>query len=512
MTKIITRKLLVAASVSAALFAGSAFAAKDITVAVASNFTTLDPYDANDTLSQQVAKSFYQGLFGLDKEMKVKNVLAESYTVSDDGLVYTVKLRQGVKFQDGTDFNAEAVKANLDRASNPDNKLKRYNLYKNIASTDAVDPTTVKITLKQPFSAFINILAHPATVMISPAALQKYGKEIGFHPVGTGPYALDTWNQTDFVKVKKNAGYWEQGLPKLDSITWRPVVDNNTRAAMLQTGEAQFAFPIPYEQAAVLQKNARLDLVTTPSIMQRYISMNVTQKPFDDPKVREALNYAINRDALVKVAFAGYATPAAGVVPPAIAFAETFKPWPYDPAKARQLLKEAGYPNGFTTTLWSSHNHSTAQKVLQFTQQQLAQVGVKVKLTAMDAGQRAAEVEGKGQKESGVRMFYTGWTASTGEADWALSPLFASQNWPPRLFNTAFYSNPQVDKDLTEALHTNDNAQKENLYRNAQETIWKESPWIPLVVEKLVSAHSKSLTGFYMMPDTGFSFEEADIK
>lgn len=512
MTQPITRKLLVAASISAALFAGSAFAAKDVTVAVASNFTTLDPYDANDTLSQQVAKSFYQGLFGLDKEMKVKNVLAESYTVSDDGLVYTVKLRQGVKFQDGTDFNAAAVKVNLDRASNPDSKLKRYNLYKNIASTEAVDPSTVKITLKQPFSAFINILAHPATAMISPAALEKYGKEIGFHPVGTGPYALDTWNQTDFVRVKKNASYWEQGLPKLDSITWRPVVDNNTRAAMLQTGEAQFAFPIPYEQAAVLQKNDKLDLVTTPSIMQRYISMNVTQKPFDNPKVREAINYAINRDALVKVAFAGYATPATGVVPPAIAFAEPFKAWPYDPAKARALLKEAGYPNGFETTLWSSHNHSTAQKVLQFTQQQLAQVGVKVKLTAMDAGQRAEEVEGKGQKESGVRMFYTGWSASTGEADWALSPLFASQNWPPTLFNTAFYSNPQVDKDLTEALKTTDNAQKASLYKNAQEIIWKESPWVPLVVEKLVSAHSKSLSGFYMMPDTGFSFEEADIK
>ncbi|WP_313081669.1 glutathione ABC transporter substrate-binding protein GsiB [Atlantibacter sp.] len=512
MTQPITRKLLVAASISAALFAGSAFAAKDVTVAVASNFTTLDPYDANDTLSQQVAKSFYQGLFGLDKEMKVKNVLAESYTVSDDGLVYTVKLRQGVKFQDGTDFNAAAVKVNLDRASNPDNKLKRYNLYKNIASTEAVDPATVKITLKQPFSAFINILAHPATAMISPAALEKYGKEIGFHPVGTGPYALETWNQTDFVKVKKNASYWEQGLPKLDTITWRPVVDNNTRAAMLQTGEAQFAFPIPYEQAAVLQKNDNLDLVTTPSIMQRYISMNVTQKPFDNPKVREAINYAINRDALVKVAFAGFATPATGVVPPAIAFAEPFKAWPYDPAKARALLKEAGYPNGFETTLWSSHNHSTAQKVLQFTQQQLAQVGVKVKLTAMDAGQRAAEVEGKGQKESGVRMFYTGWSASTGEADWALSPLFASQNWPPTLFNTAFYSNPQVDKDLTEALKTTDNAQKASLYKDAQQIIWKESPWVPLVVEKLVSAHSKSLSGFYMMPDTGFSFEEADIK
>jgi len=485
MTKFVARPWLLAASVTAALAASPAFAAKDVVVAVASNFTTLDPYDANDTLSQAVAKSFYQGLFGLDKEMKLKNVLAESYTVSDDGLVYTLKLRSGVKFQDGTDFNAEAVKVNLDRASNKENSLKRYNLYKNIASTEAVDPTTVKITLKEPFSAFINILAHPATAMISPDALKKYGKEIGFHPVGTGPYELVTWNQTDFVKVKKFAGYWQKGLPKLDSITWRPVVDNNTRAAMLQTGEAQFAFPIPYEQAAILQKNSKLELVASPSIMQRYISMNVTQKPFDNPKVREAINYAINRQALVKVAFAGYATPATGVVPPSIQYAETYKPWPYDPAKARELLKEAGFPNGFSTTLWSSHNHSTAQKVLQFTQQQLAQVGIKAQLTAMDAGQRAAEVEGKSQKESGVRMFYTGWSASTGEADWALSPLFASQNWPPTLFNTAFYSNPQVDKDLSDALKTTKPEEKARLYKDAQDTIWKESPWIPLVVEKL---------------------------
>ncbi len=512
MTQFVSRKWQVGVAVAAALAAAPALAAKDVVVAVASNFTTLDPYDANDTLSQAVAKSFYQGLFGLDKDMKLQNVLAESYTVSDDGLVYTIKLRQGVKFQDGTDFNAEAVKANLDRASNADNKLKRYNLYKNIAKTDAVDASTVKITLKEPFSAFINILAHPATAMISPKALAQYGKEIGFHPVGTGPYSLETWNQTDFVKVKKNPDYWQKGLPKLDSITWRPVVDNNTRAAMLQTGEAQFAFPIPYEQAALLEKNSKLELVASPSIMQRYISLNVTQKPFDNPKVREAINYAINRQALVKVAFAGYATPATGIVPPTLAYAQSYPAWKYDPAKARELLKEAGFPNGFSTTLWSSHNHSTAQKVLQFTQQQLAQVGIKAQLTAMDAGQRAAEVEAKGQKESGVRMFYTGWSASTGEADWALSPLFASQNWPPTLFNTAFYSNPQVDKDLVDALKTTNSEEKARLYKDAQDTIWKESPWVPLVVEKLVSAHNKNLTGFYIMPDTGFSFDNADLK
>jgi glutathione transport system substrate-binding protein len=312
--------------------------------------------------------------------------------------------------------------------------------------------------------------------------------------------------------VKKWDGYWKPGYPKLDSITWRPVVDNNTRAAMLQTGEANFAFPVPYEQAKLLEKNSKLAVVTTPSIMQRYISLNVTQKPFDNPKVREALEYAINRQALAKVAFSGYATPATGIVPPTIDFAQTYPAISYDPAKAKALLKEAGYPNGFETTLWSSHNHSTAQKVLQFTQQQLAQVGVKVKVTAMDAGQRAAEVEGKGQKESGVRMFYTGWSASTGEADWALTPLFATTAWPPAIFNTAFYSNPKVDKDLADALKTTDRAEKARLYKDAQDTIWQDHPWIPLVVEQLVSANSKNLSGFYVMPDTSFNFDEATLK
>ncbi|MGG4622965.1 glutathione ABC transporter substrate-binding protein GsiB [Serratia odorifera] len=506
------RSLLAVAVLLAVTGAAPAWAAKDAVIAVASNFTTLDPYDANDTLSQAVAKSFYQGLFGFDKDMKLVNVLADSYQASADGLSYTIKLRSGIKFHDGSEFNAEAVKANLDRASNPDSRLKRYNLFKMIDKTEVVDPTTVKIVLKAPFSAFINNLAHPAAAMISPAALKQYGKEIGFHPVGTGPYQFDTWNQTDYVKVKKFAGYWQPGLPKLDSITWRPVVDNNTRAAMLQTGEATFAFPIPYEQAKVLQNNDKLAVVTAPSIMQRYISINVTQKPFDDPKVRQALNYAINKQALIKVAFAGYAVPAEGPVPPSIDFATRYQPWPYDPAKARELLKQAGYPNGFTTTLWSSHNHSTAQKVLQFAQQQLAQVGVKVKVTAMDAGQRAAQVESVGVKDTGVRLFYTGWSASTGEADWALSPLFASQSAPPKLFNTAFYSNPQVDRDLGDALATTDRARKQQLYKDAQDRIWADAPWIFLATERLLSANNKQLSGFYVMPDTSFSFENADLK
>ena len=512
MKQTIMRRAVLATVMLSAMASGSAWAAKDVVIAVGSNFTSLDPYDANDTLSQAVAKSFYQGLFGFDKDMKLVNVLADSYTVSPDGLTYTIKLHPGIKFQDGTDFNAAAVKVNLDRASNPESHLKRYNLFKMIAKTDVVDANTVKITLKAPFSAFINNLAHPSAVMISPAALTKYGKDIGFHPVGTGPYVLDQWNQTDFVKVKKFDGYWKKGEPKLDTITWRPVVDNNTRAAMLQTGEADLAYPVPYEQAALLEKNSKLQLVTSPSILQRYISFNVTQKPFDNLKVRQAINYAINKQALIKVAFAGYAVPAEGPLPAGIEYSAKYQPWPYDPAKARELLKEAGYPNGFTTTLWSSHNSSTAQKVIQFAQQQLAQVGIKVTVTAFDAAQRAAQVENVGQKESGLRMFYTGWSASTGEADWALTPLFATQSAPPKQFNTAFYSNPQVDKDLSDALNTTDKTAKAKLYKDAQDRIWADAPWAFLATERLLSASNKRLTGFYVMPDTSFNFDNADLK
>ena len=510
--KCFPRLLLSPALALSVWVATPAMAAKDVVFAVASTFTTTDPYDANDTLSQAVVKSFYQGLFGFDRSMKMVPVLAESYQASKDGLVYTVKLKKGIKFHDGTDFNAEAVKANFDRVTNPDNKLKRYSLYNNIAKTEVVDDYTARITLKTPFSAFINQLAHPSGVMISPTAIAKYGKEIAFNPVGTGPFKFVEWKATDYLKVAKFDGYWKKGYPKVDTITWRPVVDNNSRAAMMQTGEAQFTFPVPYELDAVLKQKPDLELDAAPSIVLRYLSMNTTQKPFDNPKVREAIAYAINKEALVKVAFNGYATPAQGVVPPGVEYNVKLGPWPYDVAKAKQLMAEAGYPNGFETELWSAYNHSIAQKVTQFLQQQLGQIGIKVKITLLEAGQRVEKVESwQDAATAPVRLYYVGWSSSTGEADWALRPLLASESIPPRLFNTAYYKSAQVDADIKGALGTTDKTQKAKFYRDAQETIWKDAPWAPLVVEKLLSAHNKKLTGVYVMPDASFDFTEVDL-
>ena len=504
---------LSAALALAAAFAPNAFAAKDVVVAVQSNFTSMDPYDANDTLSQAVAKSFYQGLMGFDKTMKMVPVLAESYTASKDGLSYTFKLKKGIKFQDGTDFNAEAVKANFDRVTNPDNKLKRYTLYKNIAKTEAVDASTVKFTLAEPFSAFVNTLAHPSAVIISPAALQKFGKAISQNPVGTGPFKFVEWKQTDYMKVEKFDGYWRKGYPKVDTITWRPVVDNNSRSAIMQTGEANFTYPLPYEQAELLKTKPNLEVTAAPSIVHRYISFNTQQKPFDNPKVREALNYAINKEALVKVVFGGYAIPAEGVVPKEVAFSTKLGPWPYNPVKARELLKEAGYPNGFETTLWSAYNYTTAQKLIQFVQQQLSVVGVKATVQALEAGQRVEKVESwQDPATAPVRMYYVGWSSSTGEADWAMRPLLASESFPPKSFNTAYYKNDAVDADIQNALKTVDVAEKTKLYADAQQRIWKDAPWIFLATEQLLSARTKNLSGFYMMPDASFNFDEIELK
>lgn len=510
MTQRLTRVAVALTLAGAAL---SALAAKDVTVAVYSNFTTTDPYDANDTLSQAVAKSFYQGLYGFDKDMKLHPVLAESYAVSKDGKVYTIKLRSGVKFQDGTAFNAEAVKVNFDRASNPENKLRRYSLFQNIEKTEAVNPSTVRITLKQPFSAFINTLAHPSAVMISPAALKEYGKSIGQHPVGTGPFKFVEWRTTDYLKVAKFDGYWRKGYPKVDSITWRPVVDNNTRAAVMQTNEAQFAYPVPPEAVAALSKKPSLEVTAAPSIMNQYITFNTLQKPFDNVKVREAINYAINKQALVKVAFGGYAKPSEGVVPQGVEYAVKMGPWPYDPAKARQLLKEAGYPNGFETTLWAAFNNTTSQKAIQFVQQQLAQVGIKVQVQALEAGQRVERVESAPNPATApVRMYYVAWSSSTGEADWAMRPLLASESFPPRLFNMAYYKNPTVDADIAKALLTTDQAEKARLYGEAQKQVWKDAPWAFLATLQLVSVRARNLQGFYVMPDSSFNFDEIELK
>lgn len=282
---------------------------------------------------------------------------------------------------------------------------------------------------------------------------------------------------------------------------------------MLRTKEAAFIQPMPVEQVKDIENDPELKLNVVPSIMMRYLSINNAHKPFDDVRVRKAISLAINREALCKVAFSGYARPATGVLPLPIPSAVDLGVPKYDPQEAKRLLAEAGFPNGFSTKLWSGYNNSTSSKVIQFIQQQLAQVGIKAQVQALEAGQRVEKVESHQDAATApVRLYYTGWSSSTGEADWGLRPLFAGDKTPPSMYNISYYKNPTVDADIMKALGTTDRAEKTKLYTEVQEEIWKDAPWAFLVTEKLLYATSKKLTGMYVMPDANYFFEEIDLQ
>jgi glutathione transport system substrate-binding protein len=373
---------------------------------------------------------------------------------------------------------------------------------------EVVDPLTAKIVLKEPFGAFLNNMAHPGTFMVSPAALAQYGRDIRVHPVGTGPFSFVSY-QTDTIKAVKNAHYWRAGYPKVDSVTWTAVPEAGARFAKLVTGEAQFIYSLPPELVKAAQANKDVTVVTAPSIIARWLAPNTLKKPYDDIRVRQALNYAIDKNALVKVVFNGFGEPLDSVIPPNLAFHVKQGPWPYDPAKAKQLLAEAGYPNGFETEIWGGSS-TLARRGMEFIQQQLAQVGIKANVVAMEAGTLAQKTSGapNGQ-DVPARLHYTGWSASTGDADWGLRPLLYGKTF---IFNTAYWNNPEANALMEAGLATADTAKRAEAYTKVQALIWKEAPWAFLTVDKLLAGERNNLSGVYYLPDGGVLTEEAELK
>lgn len=501
------KRFLTASLVSAVMAVPMWAQAKPLTVGVEFNLTKLDPTNINDTLTMAALRTVYQGLLGFDKDFNIVPLLAERYEASADAKEFTFYLRKGVKFHDNTDFNAQAVKFNLDRLANPDNKLSRRALISMLDHVEIIDDYTVKVVLKEPYGAFASSLAHPGTMMISPAAIEKYGKDIDRHPVGTGAFKFKNWSG-DAFEVTRNDNYWGE-KPQVDGVVIRSVPESGSRFAMLQAGELQYVPDFPSELVQVAQKIPTLDVILAPSIYEFYVSVNMLKKPFDDKRVRLALNYAVNKDAFCKVVLNGYCEPATSPIPPLLKFYSNVGQYEYNPEKAKQLLAEAGYPNGFETEIFS-RNSTAIIRGMQFLQQELAKVNVKVTVTPLEAGVEADRVWGaQSPEQSTVQMLYSGWSASTGDADYGLRPLLASASFPPNMYNTSYYKNEKVDEELAEGLKTADEAKRAEVYEKVQKIVFEDAPWIFLGQKQNISAKSKSLSGVYMLPDGGFLLDGA---
>ncbi|GAB4567571.1 MAG: glutathione ABC transporter substrate-binding protein GsiB [Anaerolineae bacterium] len=475
---------------------------KEIVVAQYADAISLDPQDTNDNISYGIEKLMFEGLVGFNEKMEMIPQLAERWEASPDATEFTFYLRKGVKFHDGTPFNAEAVKFNFDRITNPDNKLKRYGLYRIIAKTEVIDEYTVKFTTSEPFGAMLATFAHPAGGIISPTAAQQYTdiKEFGKHPVGTGPYRFVEWVPGDHVTVEKNPDYWDpDNGPQVDRIIIKPVPESGTRIAMLQAGDAHFINTLPPAQAEVVKGSSDISITENESIYTFWVAMNTQREPYTDKRVRQALNYAVDKQAIIDAVLRGYGRMADSPIAPRVWGYIPVKTYEYDPDKAKALLAEAGYGDGFKTTLWCAES-SQAREVAVAIQAQLAEVGVEVEVVAMESATLSAE-RFKPLEENKSELNYAGWSPSTGDADWGLRPLLATEAWPPTLFNLAFYSNPQVDEYIKAGLATSDPEKRKAAYAEVQKIVMEDAPWIFLWVPINLGGIRNEVGGMTIQPD-----------
>lgn len=486
----------------------------DLVIAIEGSVSGLDPHNVTDTNAISATSGMYETLVTFDENQEMVGLLAESWEVSDDSLTYTFHLREGVKFHDGTDFNAQAVIANIERISDSANALSRRRLFivtdkegnesSRIAKMETPDDYTLELTLAEPYSVFMNKMTQ--FMLISPTALEEYGNDIMYHPCGTGPFVYQEWTEGDHTKMVKNDAYWGE-VASVDSVTIREVPEAGSRTAMLQTGEADFVYPMSSDQIAAIEGADDISIQAGESNIMRYVTLNTDLPELSDVRVRQAMNYAIDQDAYVQLMYSGYALPATSVVPSCIGYYEEQTPYTYDVEKAKDLLKEAGYEDGFKLTLWGD-NSTQEIKGMTFIKQQLEQVGIEVEVTPMEPATVSDKVY-VDKEDAEVNMWYVNWSASDRSFDSSVRALLHSSMMPPTSANTAYYNNETFDEALDNGLATANEEELEAYYATAQETAWSECPWLFLGNDQVIYATKSYLSGASVLPDGALNYKNA---
>jgi ABC-type transport system substrate-binding protein len=473
-----------------------------ITYVQGADAITLDPQDTIDTPSDDVCRHIYDGLVTFDEKLNIQPSLAQSWETSADGKTWTFHLRKDVKFHDGTPFNAKAVKASFDRVLQEKDPflgrvLRRRGLFIAISEVKVVDDYTVQLITKDPFGPMLPSLAHSAGGIVSYDATQKSGKDFGTQPVGTGPFKFVEWVRGERIVLQKNPDYWG-AAPKIDRIIFLAVNEDATRVAMLERGEGDVVVNIPATEVARLKGNPAITMRVEDSVREVFIGMNTQRKPFTDKLVRQALNYAVDKKAICDRMLMGLATPMDSPMGPAWGHVSVGT-YEYNPDKAKALLAQAGYPNGFETTLWTPQgrylmDRQVAEAVVGY----LDKVGVKVKMQVLEWAtyMNALTVPAS---QANWDLFLLGWAPSTGDADWALRPNFATSMWPPD-DNDALYSNPTVDTLLMKGMTSTDQNVRLDAYKQVQQLVFDDAPWIFLHVQKVIAGVRNRIAGVIVLP------------
>jgi peptide/nickel transport system substrate-binding protein len=484
--------------------------------------TTLDSQQISDYNSHRAAYGIYDALLRFKEEStEVEPGLAESWEISEDGLVYTLKLRQGVKFHDGTDFNAEAAKFNLERqidASHPFHDTGEFPYaeftWGTVASVVAVDDYTVQITLKEPFAPFLNHLAmHPAA-MVSPAAIEQYGRDISTNPVGTGPFKFVSWTPGVEVILEKNPDYW-RGAPYVDRVIYRPIIEDQARLTEFEAGGVNFIVNVPPDDLPRLKEDPNFTVVEQAGMHTWWVAFNQAKEPFNDTRVRQALNYAVNKRAIVDNLLKGTGVLAVNPLPPVVwSYTDDLQTYDYDPEKAKELLAEAGYPDGFPCNFWVPESGSGMQQPVAMgtaIQADLKAVGVECEIQTFEWGTYLDKVIVP-PEEAEYDLFEMSWIGDNGDPDNHLYILLSGEQFPPQGYNMGFYHNTEVDALLAEARTTLDRDRRTELYQEAQKLIAQDPPWIMVDHETQIVVMDQKIKGFKLHPTGPFRFENVWIE
>ncbi|MUV36724.1 Periplasmic oligopeptide-binding protein [Lentibacillus sp. JNUCC-1] len=470
----------------------------DLVISIGADVVSLSTQGSNDIPSGNVAVNLYETLTTMDDNQEIQPGLAKDWEEVDD-TTWDFHLKEDIKFHDGAEFNAEAVKKTFDRLMDDEIGSPRAFLLKAVESVEVKDDYTVRINLEYPYAPLLANLSHIGTAIMSPEVIEKdYAQMeeggdvdayINKHPAGTGPFKFKEWVPGDKVVITKNGDYWGEPA-KLDTATFQVVSEQSTRLAQLDTGEADVADAIGPNNVSRMENTEGVHLLQEPSVSLSYIGFNVQKEPFDDVKVRKAVSMAINKESIIEGVYNGVGIPAKGPLPPNVfGYDDSLDGFDYDLEKAKELLAEAGYEDGFKTTIWTNDNEQRVDTAITV-QSQLKEIGIEVQIEELEWG-AYLERTANGEHD----MFVLGWVVGTMDADYGLYPLFHSDSLGGP-GNRTFLQNEEIDELLAEARRETDSDKRKELYSQAQEKLIELSPMVYLTHKEYLLGVSDSLKDF----------------
>ena len=459
--------------------------------------------------------------------------LAEKWDISPDGLTYTFHLRRGVKwhatraFKPTREFNADDVVFSIERQwkeAHPFFKVTSANhtyfndmaMPKLIKSLDKVDDHTIRFTLNQPEAPFLADLAMPFAAIQSKEyadAMLKAGtpEKVDQDPVGTGPFTLLQYQKDAVIRYRANAEYWA-GRPKIDDLVYAITPDASVRWAKVQKGECHvMPYPNPADLDAI-RKDANVQVLEQPGLNVGYLAYNTQKKPFDDVRVRKALNQAINKKAIIDAVYLSTGVAATNPIPPSMwSYNASIKDDSYDPDAAKKLLGEAGFPNGLETDLWAMPvqrpYNPNARRIAELMQADLAKVGVKAEIKSFEWGEYRKRLQ-NGEHQTGM----LGWTGDNGDPDNFLNTLLGCSSAQPGGGNTAKWCNKEFDEIVNKAKTVSDQAERTKLYEQAQVIFKREAPWFTIAHAVQLKPVRKEVVDFKLSPFGRHVFYGVDMK